>query len=53
MEVIRTAPEVLLGPAKGCEIAAFPEDSESVSEGLFPGFRRHLSETFKDPARQR
>jgi Uma2 family endonuclease len=32
-------------------IIAFPEDSEFVSEDLFPGFRCHLSEIFKNPAR--
>lgn len=32
-------------------ILAFPEDSELVSEDLFPGFRCHLSEIFKNPAR--
>jgi Uma2 family endonuclease len=31
-------------------IMAFPEDSELVSEDLFPGFRCHLSEIFKNPA---
>lgn len=31
-------------------ILAFPEDSELVSEDLFPGFRHHLSEVFKNPA---
>ena len=31
-------------------IIAFPEDSELVSEDLFPGFRCHLSEIFKNPA---
>jgi hypothetical protein len=28
-------------------IIVFPEDSELVSEDLFPGFRCHLSEIFK------
>lgn len=31
-------------------IMAFPEDSELVSEDLFPGFRCRLSEIFKNPA---
>jgi Uma2 family endonuclease len=31
-------------------ILAFPEDSEFVSEDLFPGFRCHLSEIFRNPA---
>lgn len=31
-------------------ILAFPEDSELVSEDLFPGFRCHLSEVFRNPA---
>jgi len=31
-------------------ILAFPEESEFVSEDLFPGFRCHLGEIFRNPA---